>query len=100
MSEPTSAEIDAMSDQQLKEKYDTRRDNTSYGVGLVDYRQELYRRSQDRSTNVMVWCTKLITFMTLVITVATIYGVVHSQVPQVPTPISAIPSRTPPKVSK
>ena len=139
---PTSAEIDAMTDQELKDNYDKCKDGEAYGAYVVHYRKELFLRSQDRQTasmlaytktmlelnetmnaytktmvsqnitmlgytKTMLVCTKWVVGITVVSIILSMIGTtiavksaVHSIVPQLGNSSPAVPSRTPPKVSK
>ena len=63
----------ALTDEQLVEYYD--RQAESVNPSLEFYRQELYRREQDRQTQSMLRYTLWITFMTFVMSIATIVNV-------------------------
>ena len=62
-----------LSDEKLAEMYDA--EATHVDAGLNFYRQEIFRREQERQTKAMLRYTLLITIMTVVMTVATIINV-------------------------
>lgn len=70
----TLKELRALSDDELVEKYDNTANHTS--VGLNYYAEELNRRSNEKTNDVMIKCTKWITAMTFIMMIATIVNVI------------------------
>ena len=66
----TISELRALSDEDLIRRHDDHAPNVQVATG--HYLQELYRRDQKRGTEAMLSHTRRITWMTVVITVATL----------------------------
>ncbi len=66
----TISELRTLSDDELIRRHDDHAPNVQ--VATEHYLQELYRRDQKRGTEAMLSHTRRITFMTFVITVATL----------------------------
>ena len=69
----TLEQLREMSDDDLVRAHD--RLAPSFTAVPKDYRDELYRRNQERQTNSMLRFTKCITIMTVAITIATLVNV-------------------------
>jgi len=67
-------ELRKLNDEQLIEIYDESAKHTS--VGLNYYTEELNRRSNEKTNNIMIRCTIWITIMTVVMLIATIANLV------------------------
>lgn len=67
------AELRALSDDDLAERYDVKAERTL--VGLDFLASEIARREQARQTRTLVRLTKVIAFLTAVVTAATIVNV-------------------------
>ncbi len=67
-------ELQKLSDEELIELYDKCAKNTV--VGLSYYENEIVRRQNEKSNNIMVKCTVAITIMTAIMLLATIINVV------------------------
>ncbi len=69
MNSPSLKELRAMSDDQLIEKHDALAKDT--GVGTQHFLDEVARREQSRQTETMLSYTRWITWMTIIVTLAT-----------------------------
>ena len=67
------AELRALSDDEVVERYDKQARTTV--VGLNFWMEELNRRYQQRQTDSMLRLTKWITLMTVIVTIATLVNV-------------------------
>ncbi len=74
MNSPSLTELRAMSDDELIEKHDLLAKNTI--VGTQHFLDEVARREQSKQTEAMLSYTRRITWMTVVITLATIINLV------------------------
>lgn len=63
-------DLEKLTDEQVKELYDEVAKSTA--VGLNYYRDELLRRSNEKTNQLMVRCTLIITIMTAIMLIATI----------------------------
>lgn len=70
----TYAELRSMSKAELIKAYDAQAKPVTISLDL--YRQEIFRREQEEQTLSMLRYTKWISFMTLVMTLATIVNVI------------------------
>lgn len=71
---PKFAELEALSDEDLVARYDAAATNTVVGTGF--YRDELFRRAQDRQAAAMVRFSEQVRNMTTVILGLTVVNVV------------------------
>lgn len=75
MSAPSYRELRGMSETELVELYDRKRQNVSIGLNFV--RQELALRQQERQSRTIVRLTWIIAALTLVVTITTVVNVVN-----------------------
>ena len=71
---PKFSELKKLNDAQLRERYDALAVNTVVGTSF--YREEIARRDRENDAREMRYLTKLITWMTFIVTVATVFNVV------------------------
>jgi uncharacterized membrane protein YukC len=74
MNSPSLKEFRAMSDDQLIEKHDLLAKNTI--VGTQHFLDEIARREQSKQTEAMLSYTRWITWMTVIVALATIVNLV------------------------
>jgi len=75
MAVPKYVELKEMSDAEIITTFD-KEVSPSYNATADYYLSELFRRSQDRQSAVMLKYTKWVTIMTVVITIATILNLI------------------------
>lgn len=73
MSEPLK-ELRALSDEEVIARHDKLAEQTV--VGTLHYLNEIARRDQDRQTQAMLRYTQWITYMTIIMTIATILNLI------------------------
>jgi hypothetical protein len=70
---PTWAELKVMPEEELIEKIDHLHgyggENRSHRLLIQIYNGELLRRPQDRATKEMIWLTRAITFLTVILVI-------------------------------